>query len=277
MTRLAVREIPRSGKPDELLDKYGISARHIVDAVKDADARALPVLSASSVASGRRPQVSGDARRVPRRGSAGSRVGAGRQAHRGVVPRSHLDDDAGGAAAEGGHLGERRRSSASRRGHPTARASRSPRRAATASTSIVVPAKGGAPTAVTSMPGDERWPSWTPDGRIVFAHRDDAPSGGPVATRRCSGISLSSRRSPGPTRGRRRCRSDRHADRRDVSARLARWQARRVRLRSRFDRRRRPVRDAGAGGRRVASRCRSAPRGSTRVRATPAIRPTDAT
>jgi transketolase len=33
VTRLAVREIPRSGMPDELLDRYGISARHIVDAV----------------------------------------------------------------------------------------------------------------------------------------------------------------------------------------------------------------------------------------------------
>ena len=32
--RLAVREIPRSGKPDELLDRYGISARHIVEAVR---------------------------------------------------------------------------------------------------------------------------------------------------------------------------------------------------------------------------------------------------
>jgi len=32
--RLAVREIPRSGKPDELLDRYGISARHIVSAVR---------------------------------------------------------------------------------------------------------------------------------------------------------------------------------------------------------------------------------------------------
>jgi transketolase len=34
--RLAVREIPRSGQPDELLDRYGISARHIVEAVKQA-------------------------------------------------------------------------------------------------------------------------------------------------------------------------------------------------------------------------------------------------
>jgi transketolase len=32
--RLAVREIPRSGQPDELIDRYGISARHIVDAVR---------------------------------------------------------------------------------------------------------------------------------------------------------------------------------------------------------------------------------------------------
>ncbi|MGH9372528.1 MAG: transketolase [Vicinamibacterales bacterium] len=32
--RLCVREIPRSGEPDELIDKFGISARHIVDAVK---------------------------------------------------------------------------------------------------------------------------------------------------------------------------------------------------------------------------------------------------
>ncbi|HXG87741.1 MAG TPA: transketolase [Vicinamibacterales bacterium] len=34
VTRLAVTQIPRSGKPDELLDKYGISARHIVAAVQ---------------------------------------------------------------------------------------------------------------------------------------------------------------------------------------------------------------------------------------------------
>jgi gamma-glutamyltranspeptidase/glutathione hydrolase len=37
--------------------------------------------------------------------------------------------------------------------------------------------KGGDPVAVTSMGGDERWPSWTPDGRIVFAHRAEAPQG----------------------------------------------------------------------------------------------------
>jgi transketolase len=32
--RLCVREIPRSGKPDELIDHYGISARHIANAVQ---------------------------------------------------------------------------------------------------------------------------------------------------------------------------------------------------------------------------------------------------
>ena len=32
--RLAVGEIPRSGTPDELLDRFGISARHIVAAVR---------------------------------------------------------------------------------------------------------------------------------------------------------------------------------------------------------------------------------------------------
>jgi transketolase len=36
--RLAVPEIPRSGAPDELIDTYGISARHIVDAVNEGRA-----------------------------------------------------------------------------------------------------------------------------------------------------------------------------------------------------------------------------------------------
>ncbi|KHJ87970.1 Transketolase protein [Oesophagostomum dentatum] len=31
---LCVHDVPRSGKPDELLDMFGISARHIVEAVK---------------------------------------------------------------------------------------------------------------------------------------------------------------------------------------------------------------------------------------------------
>ncbi len=37
--------------------------------------------------------------------------------------------------------------------------------------------KTGAAEPVTSMPGDERWPSWTPDGRLVFAHRQAPPPG----------------------------------------------------------------------------------------------------
>jgi len=32
--KLAVREVPHSGKPDELLDRYGISARTIVEVAK---------------------------------------------------------------------------------------------------------------------------------------------------------------------------------------------------------------------------------------------------
>jgi transketolase len=38
--RLAVREIPRSGKPEELLDRFGISAKHIVEAVKSLKSEA---------------------------------------------------------------------------------------------------------------------------------------------------------------------------------------------------------------------------------------------
>jgi len=36
VTKLAVTEIARSGKPEQLLDRFGISARHIVDAVQAA-------------------------------------------------------------------------------------------------------------------------------------------------------------------------------------------------------------------------------------------------
>jgi gamma-glutamyltranspeptidase len=38
---------------------------------------------------------------------------------------------------------------------------------------FVVAALGGAPQRVTFLPGDERWPSWTPAGQLVFAHRHD--------------------------------------------------------------------------------------------------------
>ena len=45
---------------------------------------------------------------------------------------------------------------------------------------VVAMKNGGAsgqPVAATTMAGDERWPSWTADGRLVFAHRDARPSG----------------------------------------------------------------------------------------------------
>jgi gamma-glutamyltranspeptidase len=35
----------------------------------------------------------------------------------------------------------------------------------------VVSAGGGVPRKLTSLDGDERWPSWTHDGRVVFSHR----------------------------------------------------------------------------------------------------------
>jgi transketolase len=35
IVHLCVRELPRSGKPEELLEAYGISASHIVRAVRD--------------------------------------------------------------------------------------------------------------------------------------------------------------------------------------------------------------------------------------------------
>jgi transketolase len=40
--RIAVREIPRSGKPEELLDRYGISAKHIVETVKHLSVDSRP-------------------------------------------------------------------------------------------------------------------------------------------------------------------------------------------------------------------------------------------
>lgn len=38
-------------------------------------------------------------------------------------------------------------------------------------------AASGEPVAVTTMAGDERWPSWTADGRLAFAHRAARPNG----------------------------------------------------------------------------------------------------
>lgn len=38
---------------------------------------------------------------------------------------------------------------------------------------FVIGVDTGRPEAVTNLPGDERWPSWTTDGALVFAHRPD--------------------------------------------------------------------------------------------------------
>jgi transketolase len=35
VVKLAVNDLPRSGKPEELLDRYGISARRIVHRVRE--------------------------------------------------------------------------------------------------------------------------------------------------------------------------------------------------------------------------------------------------
>jgi len=48
VTRLAVREIPRSGKPTELLDRYGISSLNIIAAVHRQIAAEVPVVSGDS-------------------------------------------------------------------------------------------------------------------------------------------------------------------------------------------------------------------------------------
>ena len=42
---------------------------------------------------------------------------------------------------------------------------------------VVASVKTGAASVVAAMAGDERWPSWTPDGRLVFAHRAAPPTG----------------------------------------------------------------------------------------------------
>ena len=39
LTHLCIRELPRSGKPDELLERFGISAAHIVRAAKELAGR----------------------------------------------------------------------------------------------------------------------------------------------------------------------------------------------------------------------------------------------
>ena len=100
--RLAVHKIPRSGQPNELLDRYGISARHIVDAVREgAEHRACdpPQVGRGRAASGaasrtrRARRARGGARRPDDDAAGRARSGlvARRQAPRVLVFRSHLD------------------------------------------------------------------------------------------------------------------------------------------------------------------------------------------
>ncbi|HQZ40318.1 MAG TPA: gamma-glutamyltransferase [Vicinamibacterales bacterium] len=42
---------------------------------------------------------------------------------------------------------------------------------------VVATVRTGAASVLSAMPGDERWPSWTPDGQLVFAHREPPPAG----------------------------------------------------------------------------------------------------
>src|SRR5690606_13956435 len=42
---------------------------------------------------------------------------------------------------------------------------------------VVATVRTGAVTTEPTMNGDERWPSWTPDGRLVFAHRAQPAAG----------------------------------------------------------------------------------------------------
>ena len=119
-----------------------------------------------------------------------------------------------------------------------------------ASTSFVVTLKNGVatgqPVAVTTMAGDERWPSWTADGRLVFAHRDARPAGrGGDPSLQYDIYSLDAgvrlRRLAGAAG------ADRNRRQRNVSARVAGRHQGRVHFRARFGRRSRFVVDAGAG------------------------------
>ena len=108
VTRLAVPEIPRSGKPEELVDKFGISraphrqCRHgTAERERPVRMRFVLRFNALAIAAALSRWRCRPRSRASRRRRAGTRVGAGRQAHRRVVSRSHLDDDAGGQAGEG--------------------------------------------------------------------------------------------------------------------------------------------------------------------------------
>ena len=142
VTRLAVPEIPRSGKPEELVDKFGISARHIVDAVTVVDVRTSDGLQPSPLAMRITVLLARLSLRCKSRVARKSPVGVQEPAWAPDGKRiavSYLDRiwtmTPDGRQAKAADAPTRARSSASRRGRPTARASPSPPIAATASTS----------------------------------------------------------------------------------------------------------------------------------------------
>ena len=109
--QLAVRELPRSGRPEELVDKFGLSARHIVGGGQGAACSRIatvlrgagPLVSAvlaAAVVTWGSPGGDGLAAAPPAAALAAqpafapgrprSRLGAGRIAPRPLAPRSDL-------------------------------------------------------------------------------------------------------------------------------------------------------------------------------------------
>ena len=175
--RLAVREIPRSGPPDELLDRYGISREahrrrrpHVrlrPARVQDCDRR-RPRHAGADLSSSR-PRRSRAAARRARAGVVARRQAAGVR-----LPRSDL------ALAPDGKNGKALRPEATDIERDPAWSPDGQSIVFAADTGqgfdiVVSPTNGGAVRRVTTMPGDERWPSWTSDGRVVFSHRDRRP------------------------------------------------------------------------------------------------------
>ena len=166
--RLAVREIPRSGPPADLLDRYGISARAIVDAVREL-ASSMIIARHVAPAAGRARGVFSAAALARRRDLAAAPRGQQDPAVDHRRPRSRLvartasaspsswfdadlDDDAGRPRREAARREARGAGppSAIRRGRPTASRSRSARARTVSSTSWIAPAGGGAARRVTS-------------------------------------------------------------------------------------------------------------------------------
>jgi hypothetical protein len=186
--RLAVREIPRSGQPDELLDRSTASRPRTSHAPcasctrRAADRwRARREPAAVRRAHGRRGAfcVLSLSAQAPAGRSPGSRLVARWPASRDVLCRSHLDFFAGRPqrppADAAAATGSQRDPAWSPDGRTLAYAARRRRRLR----HLSPPRLTGVPRACSSsMPGDERWPSWTHDGRIVFSHRPHAVARG---------------------------------------------------------------------------------------------------